>query len=68
MTLGYDSHPLVFSGDYEFNQLVAPWLGKIRDVRLWDSARSIAQIQADMNNTLTGNEAQTLNFVFQAKP
>ncbi len=59
-TLDYDSHPLVIGGDYDFNTLGLLWSGKISDVRLWNVARSAADIQADMRNTLTGNEAGLL--------
>jgi len=33
-----------------------PWVGKIDEVRMWSVARTQAQIQAYMNNTLVGNE------------
>ena len=56
-TLDYDSHPLVIGGDYDFNQIGVLWSGKIRDVRLWNVARTAAEIQAAMNSTLGGNEA-----------
>src|SRR6185436_2154057 len=42
--------------DYDFEQLAHPWSGKVRDVRLWNVARAVSDIQADMNSTLTGNE------------
>jgi hypothetical protein len=33
-----------------------PFLGLIDEVRVWNTARTQAQIQANMNRTLTGNE------------
>jgi len=33
-----------------------PWVGKIDEVRMWSLDRTQAQIQANMNNTLVGNE------------
>jgi RHS repeat-associated protein len=32
------------------------WKGRLDDVGIWTVARTTAQIQSDMNNTLTGNE------------
>lgn len=36
--------------------------GKMRDVRIWNYARSAAQIQADMNSTLTGTESGLIGY------
>ncbi len=39
-----------------------PFQGKIDDVRIWNTARTQAQIQADMNTQLTGNEAGLVGY------
>lgn len=39
-----------------------PFMGKIDDVRIWNKARSQADIQADMNKELTGSESGLLAY------
>ncbi|MBO1351113.1 MAG: hypothetical protein EBE86_028800 [Hormoscilla sp. GUM202] len=39
-----------------------PFLGQITEVRLWNRARSVDQIQADMHRQLTGTEAGLLGY------
>ncbi|MBL8483634.1 MAG: LamG domain-containing protein, partial [Rhodocyclaceae bacterium] len=56
-TLGYDSHPVVIGDAYSFENLGQPWSGRIRDLRLWNVARSQSDIQAGMNAVPTRAEA-----------
>ena len=54
---GYDTHPVVIGNDIDFSSLALPWSGRLRDVRLWNTARSGAQILGAMNATLDGSES-----------
>ena len=49
-TLATSSNPLNIGGDTIYAQYFA---GRIDDVRIYNSARSAAQIQADMNTPVT---------------
>lgn len=44
------------------NTLAHPFQGQIDEVRLWDVARSEADIRADMNRSLAGNEAGLIGY------
>ncbi len=41
---------------------LTPFQGELDEVRVWNSARSQAEIQADMNKTLTGSEAGLVGY------
>ena len=56
-TIGYDAHPVQIGADYANESLTDYWTGKIDDVRIWNVARSQADIQASMNSALTGSES-----------
>ena len=42
-------------GDYN-------WIGGINEVRIWDTARSQAEVEADMNQMLSGNEDGLIHY------
>jgi hypothetical protein len=54
VTIG-NSSPLYFSFD-EVGSYPYYFDGEMKEVRIWNTARSDSEIQADMNNALSGNE------------
>ncbi len=56
-TISYDSHPLMIGGEID-SEIYRYWFaGRSDEVRLWNVARSQAEIQATMPHRLAGNEA-----------
>ena len=51
-TPGYDGHPVLIGADYQNEVLTQTFAGKIDDVRIWDVARSQADIQGAMSKVL----------------
>lgn len=51
VALGYDTHPLLLGADYD-PSLTGFWSGKMDEVRVWNVARSAADLLASMNGVL----------------
>ncbi|MDM3847812.1 MAG: patatin-like phospholipase family protein [Aphanizomenon gracile PMC638.10] len=54
--IDYDPENDLVIGIYKDDNEAYPFKGEIAEVRIWSQARSQAEIQADMNNSLIGNE------------
>ncbi|MBM3880654.1 MAG: hypothetical protein FJ387_13210 [Verrucomicrobia bacterium] len=52
----WDAHPLMFGMEIENENLMAPFAGQMSEIRLWNAARTPAQIAANMNRRLSGTE------------
>jgi hypothetical protein len=55
--IDYDPDNNLYIGMYKDNNEVYRYQGKIAEVRIWDQARSEAEINENMNHRLTGKEA-----------
>lgn len=56
-SIGYDTRPFMIGAQYDNNIGQFYFPGVMDEVRLWNTARSQVQIQADMSRVLAGNEA-----------
>ncbi|MEA5581229.1 LamG-like jellyroll fold domain-containing protein [Nodularia harveyana UHCC-0300] len=49
-------------GAFYYNNKSGKWSGPLAEFRMWNKARTQAEIQADMNKTLTGNESGLVGY------
>lgn len=56
VSIVYDAHPLTIGIDTNGPNYPYPMAGQAREVRLWNRARTPAEVQATMNSALTGTE------------
>lgn len=45
MTVGYDAHPILIGVDFDDGAYVARFVGRIDDIRIYDRALSVAEVQ-----------------------
>jgi uncharacterized repeat protein (TIGR01451 family) len=57
LAIVYDAHPLTIGCDTSGTSYLYPMAGQAREVRLWNLARTPAEVQATMTASLTGGEA-----------
>jgi len=56
VTIFYDSHPLCIGTSIEYETYNLQFNGKMDEVRIWNYARTTAEIQNNMYTSLVGNE------------
>ncbi|MEP6944628.1 MAG: LamG-like jellyroll fold domain-containing protein [Acidobacteriota bacterium] len=58
--IGYDTHPALIGGDFDFGSIKYGWTGGIDEISLYNRALSLAEIQAIRNAGINGKNKQAV--------